>query len=82
MAKRTPYQIGDIISADPKLFDATPGSYSKDNPEKQIGEVIKVFGAQKIIQITSKWLDKSKSHLRSGEFKVEKNKFVPCRARA
>ena len=69
MAKKTPYRIGDIISADSKLFDATPGSYSKDNPERQIGEVIKVHGAQKIIQI--KWLDKSKSYLRFGEAQVE-----------
>jgi hypothetical protein len=57
-ANKSVYQVGDIISADPRLFDATPGSFSKENPERQIGEVVKVFGVNKIIQI--KWLDKSK----------------------
>ncbi len=37
MAKKSLYQVGDTISADPRLFDAPPGSFSKENPERQIG---------------------------------------------
>jgi hypothetical protein len=37
------FSVGDIVTADPKLFDGDkPGSYSRDNPELQVGEVIKV----------------------------------------
>jgi hypothetical protein len=74
--KKSPYQVGDTISADPKLFDSSPGSFSRENLERQIhvGEIIKVWQAQRIIQI--KWLDKSKSYLRFGEVRVEKKKDV------
>jgi hypothetical protein len=31
IAKKIPYQVGDIISANPKLFDEAPGSFSKES---------------------------------------------------
>ncbi len=50
------FNVGDTISADPKLFDGVePGSFSNDNPELQIGEIVKVWQGKGIAQI--KWLD-------------------------
>ncbi len=36
-------EVGDWISVDSKIFDGNdPGSFSKSNPERQIGEVDRV----------------------------------------
>ncbi len=50
---------GDAISVAPQLFDGDkPGSYSKDNPERQFGTVVKVFARKMVAQV--KWIDGSR----------------------
>jgi hypothetical protein len=69
------FNVGDTVSADPKLFDGLePGSFSADNPELQIGEIVKVWQGKEIVQI--KWLDRTKSYQKFADIKIEKMKDV------
>jgi hypothetical protein len=63
------------VTADSKLFDGDkPGSYSRDNPELQVGEVIKVWNGKGIAQI--KWLDGSKPYQKLCDLMIKKMKNV------
>ncbi len=54
------FEVGDWISVDSKIFDGKiPGSYSKSNPKRQIGEVTRVWASKNIVQVM--WNDKTKS---------------------
>jgi hypothetical protein len=69
------FNVGDTISADPKLFDGEePGSFSDDNPELQIGKIVKVWQGKEIVQV--KWLDRTKSYQKFADIKVEKMRDV------
>jgi hypothetical protein len=69
------FSVGDTVTADSKLFDGDkPGSYSKDHPELQVGEVIKVWNNKGIAQI--KWLDGSKSYQKLADLMMQKLKNV------
>ena len=73
--KNYPFNVGDTISADPKLFDGDqPGSFSDENPELQIGEIVKVWQGKGIAQV--KWLDRTKSYQNFSDLKIEKMKDV------
>jgi hypothetical protein len=64
---------GDTISVSSKLFDGKkPGSYSKDNPERQFGNVKRVWAGRKLAQI--EWLDGSKNLVKFEDLRVEKLK--------
>jgi hypothetical protein len=64
---------GDAISVAPQLFDGgKPGSYSRDNPERQFGTVIKVFARKKVAQV--EWIDGSRHIVKIDDLKVEKLK--------
>jgi hypothetical protein len=65
---------GDAISVTPQLFDGDkPGSYSKDNPKRQFGTVVKVFARKRIAQI--EWIDGSKHMVKIEDLRVEKLKI-------
>ncbi len=50
--KKYKYNIGDIVSVSPKLFDGKkPGSFSKANPERQFGVIKRVWKKKKIVQV-------------------------------
>ncbi len=64
---------GDTISVSSTLFDGKkPGSYSKDNPERQFGNVKRVWAGRKLAQI--EWLDGSKNLVKFEDLRVEKLK--------
>ena len=57
------FKAGDTITAESTLFDGkVPGSYSRDNPELQIGVIVKAWNEKGIVQV--KWMDGSKSYQR------------------
>ncbi len=46
------HNVGDIISVSPKLFDDDkPGSFSKENPERQFGIVKRVWKKKRVVQV-------------------------------
>jgi hypothetical protein len=56
LSKSIGIKVGDIITADSKLFDGdSPGSYSSENPELQIGSIVKTWKSKGVAQV--KWLD-------------------------
>jgi hypothetical protein len=56
-----------------RFFDgATPGSYSKTHPERQIGEVDRIWASKNIVRV--KWSDGSKSLHKSEQLTMEKRK--------
>jgi hypothetical protein len=64
---------GDAISVAPQLFDGKkPGSYSKDNPDRQYGTVRKVWAGRRLAQI--EWIDGSKNLVKYEDLRVEKIK--------
>ena len=67
--------VGDLVSADPKIFDGTePGSFSSANPNRQFGVVTKVWARRKIVQV--KWNDGESYRHGTGELKLEKAKLT------
>ena len=47
---------GDAVSVSPEIFDGDkPGSFSKDNPERQLGTIVKVWEGRKLAQV--EWID-------------------------
>ncbi len=57
--KNYPFNVGDTISVNPKLFDGDqPGSFSDENPELQIGEIIKVWQG-KGLRKSNGWIEQS-----------------------
>ena len=67
------FNIGDIVSVSPKLFDgAKPGSYSKENPERQFGVIKRVWKAKKKCQV--EWADGTTWVNDGRHFKLEKPK--------
>jgi len=68
------FEVGDWISVDSKIFDGlTPGSYSDTHPERQIGEVERIWAAKDIVRI--RWGDNSKSHHNAAQLQMEKRKI-------
>jgi hypothetical protein len=64
---------GDAISVSPEIFDGCkPGSFSKDNPERQLGTIIRVWEGRKLAQV--EWIDGSKNLCRYDQLRVEKLK--------
>jgi hypothetical protein len=67
------FEAGDWISVDSKIFDgSTPGSYSKAHPERQIGEVERIWAAKNIVRV--RWGGNSKSHHKAEQLQIEKRK--------
>ncbi len=61
---------GDAVSVSPKMFDGgKPGSFSKDNPERQLGTIVRVWEGRKLAQV--EWLDGSKNLCRYDQLRVE-----------
>ena len=61
------------ISVAPQLFDGKkPGSYSKDNPDRQYGTVRRVWAGRRLAQI--EWIDGSKNLVKYEDLRVEKIK--------
>ncbi len=66
-------KIGDIISVATQLFDGKePGSYSKDNPKRQFGNVKRVWAGRKLAQI--EWLDGSRNLVKYEDLRMAKVK--------
>ncbi len=43
---------GDAVSAAPEIFDGNePGSFSKSNPKRQLGTIVRVWSGQKLAQV-------------------------------
>jgi hypothetical protein len=64
---------GDAISVAPQLFDGKePGSFSKNNPDRQYGTVKRVWAGRRLAQI--EWIDGSKNLVKYEDLKVEKIK--------
>ncbi len=64
---------GDAVSVAPEIFDGkTPGSFSKDNPDRQMGTVVRVWSGRKLAQI--EWTDGSKDLCRFDQLRVERLK--------
>ena len=62
-----------MLSLSPKLFDGkVSGSYSKQHPERQFGNVKRVWAGKKLAQI--EWIDGSKNLVRFDDIRVEKVK--------
>ena len=67
------YNIGDIVSVSPKLFDGQkPGSFSKANPERQFGVIKRVWKKKKIVQV--EWADGTCWVNDGKELRIEKPK--------
>jgi hypothetical protein len=66
-------QVGDAVSAMAEIFDGDrPGSYSKKNPGKAFGVVVKTGFKKKVVQV--KWSDDSKNLVKVDDLKLEKRK--------
>jgi hypothetical protein len=64
---------GDVISVSPEIFDGgKPGSFSKDNPERQLGNIVRVWEGRKLAQV--EWNDGSRNLCRYDQLRVEKLK--------
>jgi hypothetical protein len=69
------FKAGDTITAEPTLFDGeVPGSYSKDNPELQVGVIVKAWNKKGIVQV--KWIDGSRSYQKTDDITIQKRKDV------
>ena len=67
-------KVGDLISVPAELFDSTPGSYSKDHPERCFGTVSSIDkkGVAKVIWVE----DGSSDDCKLRDLIVEKRKFT------
>ena len=64
---------GDAVSAASKIFDGRePGSFSKANPERQKGIIVKIFKKQRIAQV--EWLDGSRDLVKWRDLRIERLK--------
>jgi hypothetical protein len=76
------FNVGDIVSVSPKLFDGDdPGSFSKENPERQFGNIKRVWKAKKVVQV--EWADgtcwvNNGEHLRLEKPKANVAFIVTC----
>ena len=67
------HNVGDIISVSPKLFDGDkPGSFSKENPERQFGIVKRVWKKKRVVQV--EWNDGSTWINNGDQLRLEKPK--------
>jgi hypothetical protein len=65
---------GDAVSVSSKVFDGdNPGSFSKSNPERQLGTVARVWAGRKIAQV--EYADGSKWMHRYDQLRIEKIKM-------
>jgi hypothetical protein len=65
---------GDAVSVSSKVFDGdNPGSFSKSNPERQLGTVARVWAGRKLAQV--EYADGSKWMHRYDQLKIEKVKL-------
>jgi hypothetical protein len=76
------FNAGDIVSVSPKLFDGDdPGSFSKENPERQFGIIKRVWKAKKIAQVEwadgSHWINNGE-HLRLEKPKANVAYIITC----
>jgi len=69
-------KVGDLVSADPTLFDGdVGGSFSSTNPERQFGLVTKVLDKRKFVRV--QWTDGEVSpKVRAVDVRVEKRKLT------
>jgi hypothetical protein len=65
---------GDAVSAAPEIFDGDiPGSFSKTNPKRQLGTIVRVWAGRKLAQV--EWVEGGKKDLcRYDQLRVEKLK--------
>jgi hypothetical protein len=65
---------GDAVSAAPEIFDGdVPGSFSKDNPKRQLGTIVRVWEGRKLAQV--EWVEGgSKDLCRYDQLRIEKVK--------
>ncbi len=74
MGAKFGHKNGDAVSVASKLFDGNqPGSFSKDNPKRQFGNVKRVCAGRKLARI--EWLDGSKNLVKFEDLRVEKLKI-------
>jgi hypothetical protein len=67
------FQPGDAISVSSKIFDGdNPGSYSKVNPERQKGTIIKIYKDRRVAQV--EWIDGSKNIVKLRDMRIERVK--------
>jgi hypothetical protein len=67
------FQPGDAVSVSSKIFDGdSPGSYSKVNPDRQKGTIIKIFKKKRVAQV--EWIDGSKNIVKLRDMRIEKIK--------
>ncbi len=63
----------DAVSAAPEIFDGNePGSFSKDNPERQLGTIVRVWEGRTLVQV--EWINGSRNLCRYDQLRVEKLK--------
>ena len=68
------FNTGDHVSANSTIFDGdVPGSFSKDNPERQFGVVTQVWPTKNIVKV--KWEDGDSFYHDSKELRYEKTKI-------
>ena len=64
---------GDAVSVAPEIFDGKKaGSFSKDNPERQFGTIVRVWPGKKLAQV--EWIDGSRNLCRFDQLRIEKLK--------
>jgi hypothetical protein len=75
ISKSNGIKVGDTITANSKLFDGdSPGSYSSEHPELQIGSITKTWKSKGVAQV--KWLDGSKTYQKMEDLTLQKRKDV------
>ncbi len=71
--KRFPFQVGDGVSVSAKIFDGSePGSFSKENPERQLGIVVKLLPEKNIVEV--EWLDGLVDRVDRKDLRIERPK--------
>jgi hypothetical protein len=67
------FQVGDGVSVSAKIFDGDePGSFSKENPERQLGIVVKILPDKDIVEV--EWLDGSVDSVDRKDLRIERPK--------
>ena len=72
-SKVFPLQVGDGVSADPKLFDGhVLGSYSSQNPDRRLGVIKKKWKGYQSVDV--EWLDGTTSRHDMADLRLERPK--------
>jgi hypothetical protein len=67
------FQKGDGVSVSAKIFDGDkPGSFSRENPERQLGVIRRVWLGKDVVEV--EWLDGSKNLVKIKDVRIERPK--------